>query len=176
MDSRTGLPVTTVRALISQLLGQANLEVQALSIPAFRQTHVFELFNRQDAEDGFAAMSLACHIFQFEKGRWPQSLEELIPDSLPHAVIDPWGDGKQTLGYVLIKGGLPDGSDRPLVFSRCDSKDGMFFVRDRPDYDWSWYEEHDAHFNQVIKQDGQFRDVARWRPPNRFGPATLPVP
>ena len=36
----------------------------------------------------------------------------MLPGGLPK---DPWGDGKQNFGYVVIKGGLPNGSDRPLV-------------------------------------------------------------
>jgi hypothetical protein len=78
----------------------------------------------------------------------------LTPKYLPKIPVDPWGDGKQTLGYVVIKGGLPDGADRPLVFSRCNSSDGLFFRADRPAY--SFYNVHKG------KEGGEFRDVARW--------------
>jgi len=92
-----------------------------------------ETTNRANAECDMAAMSLACHLYRFDTKEWPKSLDDLR-GYLPSIPIDPWGDGTQTLGYVLIKGGLPDGSDRPLVYSRCGMKDGLFFRTDQPAY------------------------------------------
>ena len=48
------------------------------------------LFNRLTAADGMSAMSLACHIFLFEKKSCPHSLDELVPDYLPQTIIDPF--------------------------------------------------------------------------------------
>jgi hypothetical protein len=101
--------------------------------------------------------------FQFEKKRWPNSVDELVPVYLPSVPIDPWGYGKQTFGYLLVKNGLPDGEDRPLVYSRCESKDGLFFRVDRPEYGFYYGDGSDLP-NSKQKQGGQFRDVARWVP------------
>jgi hypothetical protein len=72
-----------------------------------------EQLKRVDAEQTMAAMSLACHLFMFKNQRWPDSLDELVPAYLPHATLDPWGKSTQTFGYLLARGALPDGSDRP---------------------------------------------------------------
>jgi len=82
---------------------------------------------------------------------------------------------KQPLGYVLIPGGLPNGSDRPLVYSRCDMTDGLFFRRDEPEY--AYYSSDGSRNSQKnMKHGGQFYDVARWQPPNRPGPTTQALP
>jgi len=128
-----------------------------------------ETGNRVYAECDMAAMSLACHLYRFDIGHWPKSLDDLHAD-LPSLPIDPWGDGKQTLGYVLIKGGLPDGSDRPLVYSRCRMKDGLFVRTDQPTYGFYTGDGSDRPAAQQ-KQGGQFRDVASWVPPEGYHPA-----
>ena len=112
-----------------------------------------ETFHRIDAERGLAAMSLAAHLFRHDKGRWPASLKEMVPDDLPRVPLDPWGDGTQTLGYEVIPGGLPDGSDRPVVFSRATSDGGDLAPPPTPQY---------GFYNHGDDLAGQYRDVARW--------------
>jgi hypothetical protein len=135
-----------------------------------------ETLNRTNTERQFAGISLQCHVFRLDKGRWPNSLMELLrsPENIP---IDPWGDGKQTLGYVLIKGGLPDGGDRPLLYSRELSKDGLFYWANRPTYSFYSNDGSDVPFDQQ-KHGGQFRDVAGWAPPagTKSLPTTRPLP
>ncbi|MGA2229345.1 MAG: hypothetical protein ABSH22_00320 [Tepidisphaeraceae bacterium] len=128
-------------------------------------------------EQQLAAMSLACHVFKFEKGRWPNSLDELIPDDLPRPILDPWGDGSQTLGYALIKGGLPDGSDRPLVYDRQNSADGLCYFPNRVEFGVYTQEDGSTRPISELKHYGQFRDVTRWEPLKNFTGATaLPIP
>jgi hypothetical protein len=132
--------------------------------PIFQKTfdRILETVNRCQTERDLVAMSLAAHVYQYKHGTWPANLDELKTE-LPRVPIDPWGDGKQTLGYALIKGGLPDDSDRPLVYSRCGMKDGLFFRTDEPEY--SFY--NSDGLNRTAgqrKQGGQFRDVAGWVP------------
>jgi hypothetical protein len=98
----------------------------------------------------------------------------MSPGGLP---IDPWGDGKQTFGYVLIKGGLPDGSDRPLAYDRCNSADGMFFRVDQPEY--GFYNGDGSNLPPAQqKHGGQFWDVASWVPAAKVpgAPTTRPLP
>jgi hypothetical protein len=119
--------------------------------------------NRVDAERGMAAMSLACQLFRKDKGRWPANLNKLST-KLPRPVpVDPWGDGKQTLGYALIKKGLPDGGDRPLVYSRCRSQDGLIYRIDEPQLSFYNGDGTDSPVAQR-KNGGQFRDATLWKP------------
>jgi hypothetical protein len=135
---------------------------------------VIETTNRVNVERYMVAMSLACHLYRFDAGKWPKSLDDLA-NYLPEIPIDPFGDGKQTLGYVLIKGGLPDGSDRPLVYSRGGMKDGLFFRTDEPAY--SYYNGIGSNKSgNKQKQGGQFRDVASWAPEEGTHPAPTTRP
>ena len=184
------LQITSARQLIRELLDQQSSESQIrqclgadyeavksdLGEAGTSIAKAAERFNRSNAERTMAAMSLACHLFRTDKGRWPTSLEEILATSLPGVPADPWGDGTQTFAYVLIKGGLPDGSDRPLVYSRCESQDGLFFQIDAPQY--GFYASEKEKPLPERKRGGQFRDVARWVPVpgRRVWPTTQPLP
>jgi hypothetical protein len=100
----------------------------------------------------------------------------MIPLDLPRAIVDPWGDGKQALGYALIKGGSPDWSDRPLVYSRCYAPDGLAYPANRAKY--SFYNDDGTDRISGKEQPfGQFRDVTRWEPVAGYsGPADVPLP
>ena len=77
---------------------------------------------------------------------------------------------------TLIKAGLPDGSDRPLVYSLSGAKDGLFFRTNQPAY--SFYTGDGSHKPESKqKQGGQFRDVASWALPEgtHNAPATRPL-
>jgi hypothetical protein len=124
---------------------------------------VTEVLTRCYAEQGLTAMSLACQLYRAEKGRWPATAAELVPAYLPKLLPDPFGDGKQTLGYVLIKGGLPDGGDRPLVYHRNNSPDGLLYRIDEPQF--GFYKGDGSTLPAAQqKHGGQFRDVTLWKP------------
>lgn len=110
---------------------------------------------RGQMELNLAAMSLACHLYRFDKGRWPASIQELAT-YLPAPPRDAWGP----IGYALIKGGRPDGADRPLVYSHCNSRDGLFYNTAEPQYSW----DPGLGSGDHRKQGGQFRDVSAWAP------------
>jgi hypothetical protein len=103
-------------------------------------------------------------------------LNELVPDYLPAAPMDPWTQNTKPFGYIVIKGGLPDGSDRPLIYCLSDSHDGLFFRTDQPAYGYySSYPSDDP--TSPPKHGGQFRDIVRWQPQiNPSGPTTQPLP
>jgi hypothetical protein len=198
-DPRDGhaLQTPVARQLILELLHSENVDeetdenmqgersLQAGLSPAFVASmlpaikpvvqQAKRLLQRVNAERGLAAMSLACHLYAYQTGDWPESLEDL-KDYLPAIPIDPWGDGRQTLGYALIKAGLPDGGDRPLVFSRYQSKDGLFYRTDRPEY--AFYHGDGSTLPPARqKQGGQFRDVASWSPDGKhLASTTRPLP
>jgi hypothetical protein len=168
------LNVRVARELIAELLDQGEPKAQAIELfgpegspawndPSAPSDRVIETLNRANAERTYAAMSLSCHLFHHDRGHWPAALEELVPSYLPRVPVDPWGDGRQTFGYVLIKNGLPDGSHRPVVYSRCFSSGEMFYRLDGPQY--GLYTGFTTDPKTGARQrGGQFRDVARWVP------------
>lgn len=182
--AKDGLTAARVREVMAELTTQRDVKEElaaALAIDGpiaaggkpIDVERLREQVNRVNAEEQMVAMSLACQLFRADKGRWPASAADFVPAYLPKLALDPWGDGKQTLGYALIKAGLPDGSDRPLVYSRCNAKDGLFYRLDEPQY--SFYSGDGSNTPAKLqKHGGQFRDVARWtaakRPPG--APAT----
>jgi hypothetical protein len=180
--NKNDLPLETATEWIARLLdhpeAQAELD-QALKgelpgtaanpvvTPTLQQ--VLRSIHHNLTERDFPAMSLAAHVYRYKHGRWPENLQELATE-LPRLPVDPWGDGKETLGYVLVISGLPDGGDRPLVYSRDNSPDGLFFRTDQPSYSY----DHGA--------SGEFRDVASWSPAQgnppqpTTQPTTRPIP
>jgi len=122
---------------------------------------------RGQMECNLASMSLACHLFRPANHRWPASIEELTA-YLPAPPRDAWGP----MGYVLLKPDHPGADERPLVYSQCDSKSGLFYPTSEPHY--SWYP--GFHAGNTLKHGGQFRDVSLWAPahPNPE-PTTQPL-
>jgi hypothetical protein len=182
VDSARKLIVTLLQAPVAEtemsgILKAEDGDLAAQNIFSSSLNRATETFRRVSAEENLAAMSLACHVFFFHNHRWPASSTELsaqLPGGLPK---DPWGNGGQTLGYVLINAGLPDGSDRPLVYNRSRSGDGLFFRIDQPLYNYYVRDGSSLPADQQ-KHGGQFRDVASWVPgPEKpTGPTTRPLP
>jgi hypothetical protein len=173
------LQLSTAKDWIVQLLNhpeaQAELDQVMKAEPAPASTdekynatidRVRDVIRRQHCERDLTAMAFAAHVYQHKHNRWPASLEELKSE-LPRLPIDPWGDGKQPVGYMLVKAGLPDGTDRPLVYSRYHSNGGLSFPTDEPKY--SFYSSESLKLQKSPtaqqKQFGQFRDITRWAPP-----------
>lgn len=179
------LQVSQARELIAQLLKHEDpkahidkvLHAQGAAANDVTNAMVQRLIptiTRNNAECDMAAMSLACHLYKLDKGTWPPALADLH-DYLPALPIDPFGDGKQTMGYVLVKAGLPDGSDRPLVYCRPWARRGLFYRTDRPFYGFDNGDGSDRPgYGQ--RQGGQFRDVASWAPPEGYHPAAATRP
>lgn len=171
------LQVGIAKELIHQLFDVKDIEPRyadllkremATGQVTSKQTDRFLLqMRRGQMECNLAAMSLACHVFRFEKGRWPASLEELTT-YLPAAPRDAWGP----MGYVLLKPDKPGAAERPLVYSHCNSKDGLFYRTEEPQYSW----DPGIGYGDARHQGGQFRDVTLWAPaqPNP-APTTLPL-
>jgi hypothetical protein len=172
--------------LIEELMKHADAKTEAAEFrrkyaadmagqPARLAADIVDILIRVDTERDLAAMSLACHVYRQRTGRWPATLEDL-QTIVPRLPIDPFGDGRQSLGYALIKSGLPDGSDRPLVYSRESAAGTLFFRVDRPEYEAYLAEQAQSPFNPR-RPSGQFRDVASWspRPGTEVRPTTRPL-
>lgn len=172
------LQVASAKGLIGQLFDVGDpaekrfgalvrREVAAGMMNTVQQNRFLTQVRRGQAEFNLAAMSLACHLFQFDKHRWPASLDELT-GYLSAQPRDAWG----VMGYALIKSDRPNGPDRPLVYSRCNSRDGLFYPVDEPQF--SYYP--GPGFGDQRKQGGQFRDVTVWAPPHPTpSPTTRPL-
>ena len=173
------LQVRIAKELIRQLFDARNLTKQFGDLldcePAAKDTidksRFLTTLRRIQMECNLSAMSLACHLFYRDKSRWPASVDE-VASYLPAKPLDAFG----AMGYVLVKAGLPNGSDRPLVYSHCNSKDGMFFRLDEPQYGFYQGDGTDLPRKQQ-KEGGQFRDVASWAPTGvKASPTTRPLP
>jgi len=175
-QNTSNLNITVARDLIAELLGEPEIKESDLRGIEYGRHSPVEIVRRCEAEQKCAAISLACHLYRFDKGDWTPSLDQLIPAYLPSIPLDPCGDGGQTIGYALIPGGLPDGTDRPLLYFRADAGDGLFYRLDEPEY-WFYDNDGSKRPSNLQKHGGQFRDVARWQPQEiPFGPTTRALP
>ncbi|HEX5245061.1 MAG TPA: sigma-70 family RNA polymerase sigma factor [Tepidisphaeraceae bacterium] len=168
------LQISTAKTLIRELFDDKDLEPRYAElfrregangkIDTAQKDRFLTQMRRGQMEYNLAAMSLACHLFRFDKHRWPSSLEE-VATYLPAAPKDAWG----SMGYVLVKDG-PGDAERPMVYSRCNSADGLFYSARAPRYSW----DPGLRSGTSRKQGGQFRDVTLWSPAHP-GPATRPL-
>ena len=168
-DAGELVPVETVRALIKQLFTLDDPDERmkdlidhehALAKPFETEREYFERaklqLRRGQMERNLTAMSLACQVIRFEKGHWPASLEEALIE-LPAVPTDAWGPQR----YVMIKNGRPDGSHRPVVYSRhgAGERGMLFYPTGGPAF--GYY--NSGRFGaKDIPVEGQFRDVSLW--------------
>jgi hypothetical protein len=62
-----------------------------------------------------------------------------------------------------------DGSDRPLIYATSESKDGLYFNADQPQFSFAFVKQGQSY--------GQFRDVKWWVPKTKVeNPTTRPIP
>lgn len=111
------------------------------------------------ADRGLAAASLAVQLYRADHGgQFPPSLDALVPDYLPRLPLDPFRANGKPIGYVIARGALPDGGDRPLVYSvGPDGVDNtaagqLAALPKTPSFGWQ-------------RTPDQWRDVSRWSPP-----------
>lgn len=180
------LSVSTAKALISELAAD-QLDPDRVKQNADAEGNldkrriVFERLviqtNRFDVELDMTRLNLACHLYQLDHGAWPRSLDDLQP-YVSQVPIDRLGDGTQKIGYIVIKRGLPDGSDRPLIYSRYNSTVPLFYRSAQPGYDIYLNNDPATGKPMDLNAGGQFRDVSGWSPANRDNPppTTKPIP
>jgi hypothetical protein len=110
-------------------------------------------------ERRMTAVSLAAQLFRADHQRWPKTLDELVPAYLPSAPLDPFADGKP-IGYILQRGTLPGGGDRPVVYVRTGERD----MGPYPEPIYSW--EHNRWPTLPRGTEvWQYRDLERFNPP-----------
>jgi hypothetical protein len=94
---------------------------------------VTERMFRGLAERRTTAVVLAAHLYRADQGRFPNRLEDLVPNYLPSIPADPFAADGRPLGYVINKMSLPNGQDRPLIFFDPGGPD---ILPDYPTYGW----------------------------------------
>ena len=117
---------------------------------------------RVTAEKRATAVALAARLYRHDKGRWPPDLSALAGEYLPHVPADPFAADGRPLGYLVRRGALPDGGDRPLVyFDPAGSVD--VGVDSEPMYGWR----SDLRAVPPRRSIRQYRDLALWAPKTR---------
>jgi hypothetical protein len=126
-----------------------------------------EQFHRESAERRMAAVMLAARLYRHDHGRWPDDSVALVPRYLDAIPADPFREGGGPLGYVVLRGALPDGGDRPLVYS--DAGD----VGDKPEeaIDTEPMYGRQQGWRSIpalpYRELRQYRDVSLWQPNTR---------
>jgi hypothetical protein len=120
-------------------------------------SRTFETHFRALAERRMSAVALAVRLYRIEHDRFPEHLQDLVPQYLPAVPDDPFLEGKP-LGYVVLKAALPDGSDRPMIF--YEAGDGFALPpMKRPVYSFSQNPTPGDH-----RPMRQYHDVTRFEP------------
>lgn len=127
----------------------------------FPEDRFLEQCYRYSAQRRTLAIALAIRLFRSRNGRWPASLDALVPDFLPEVPRDPLVAGSPPIALIVLRGALPDGSDRPML--RFGAAAGAQPSPPPPTPCFGWYRSQD---------DVQWRDLSRWYPPP---PATEPA-
>jgi hypothetical protein len=79
---------------------------------------VIEYDMKARADRRLSAAALAIRLYQADHaGRFPPSLEALVPAYLPFLPVDPFDPNGKPLRYVILPGALPGRGDRQLVYS-----------------------------------------------------------
>jgi hypothetical protein len=144
---------TDLAALVDKLVARERVRDPAAFAEEGTKDRLKVVLGRDRTERNLTAMSLACRLFRFQHKRWPASLDELST-LLPARPADVAGP----MGYALIKGGLPGGGDRPLVFSHIGVPAGG-----KPEYPTAepLFSHYAVHVPGKLAP-GQFRDVSLW--------------
>ena len=116
----------------------------------------FERHFRNLAHRRAAAVSLACQLYRADHGRYPDRLDDMVPKYLPSPPADPFHADGRAMGYTLLRGSLPDGGDRPIIYFGVDESE--LAVGNTPQYEWIM----DLRPGVAARQ---YRDVSRFAPP-----------
>ncbi|HYE17311.1 MAG TPA: hypothetical protein VEA69_02645 [Tepidisphaeraceae bacterium] len=114
------------------------------------------------AERRITAVALAMQLYYADHNRWPTRLADLVPTYLPAVPRDPYRAAAPEVGYVTLPKGLPDGTDRPLIYVEpgpVDSQDVNQWKQ--PMYGWQQGTINGLSARVPIRQ---YRDVTRFRP------------
>lgn len=118
----------------------------------------FQMQYRSIAERRMVAVSLAVRLFRIDHGKWPATLDQLVPTYVPAIPRDPFHNDARPIGYRIVSAGLPDGKDRPLLYTDAGPENPES-IRREPMYSWT------DNPQRGHKPMRQFRDLSRFVPP-----------
>lgn len=121
-----------------------------------------EQFYRVTAERRTMAVILAARLYREDYRHWPPDLGALVPRYLQSVPIDPFPAGAPPLGFVVLPGALPDGSDRPLVYFEAGEAQNAV-IDTEPMIGWQM----DRRIGKSQRRIRQYRDVSLWLPKTR---------
>jgi hypothetical protein len=124
----------------------------------FSLDRYFNLEWRITVERRVAAVSLAMQLYRVDHGQWPMNLQVLVPHYLSEVPKNPFVANGQPLNYVILKGVLPDGGDRPMIWFDSTATPVSLQPPATPQFAWR-------------PMDRQWRDLSRWYV---SAPATAP--
>jgi hypothetical protein len=122
-----------------------------------------EQFHRGSAERRMTAVIVAARLYRQDHGRWPEDAAALVPKYLDAIPADPFREDGGPIGYVLKRGALPDGGDRPLVYSETGEIGGGDVIDTEPMY--GWQVDRNRAPGTPFREIRQYRDVSLWMPP-----------
>ena len=112
------------------------------------------------------AVELAVALYRADHGKYPVSLEELVPTYLPSLPVDPMSNAGRSFGYIVAASGT-----RPVLI--CAGDDGIIqttgesYLPSGVCYGWS--------ISKTNKCDDQYGDLSAWKDPTSPAPTTLPA-
>lgn len=109
-----------------------------------------------EMERRLAAVALAARLYRADHGRWPASIDALVPAYLSALPADPFAPAGEPVRYLLAKNAAPFGADRPIVYSvgengTDETATGLAPLSPVPQYDW------------VNRDLDSRRDLTRWQ-------------
>jgi hypothetical protein len=113
-------------------------------------------FYRVIGERRATAVSLAMQLYRADHGgRWPTRIEELTPKYISAVPTDPFCADGRLMGYEVVKGVLPGGGDRPVIFYEAGGAGVSSVLPREPTY---------SYYNVGGGSARQYRDLWRWQP------------
>lgn len=119
----------------NERVAQKMAEIFAnMLLPAVR--HSLFHFGRYQAKERLTIGTLAIRLFQMEKGRWPQNLDELVPEYLDEVPLDPFGlkplnykkrEGKWII-YSIGPDGKDDGGIKEYVYGEAEEGTDLIYM------------------------------------------------
>lgn len=119
---------------------------------------------RVSAERRATAVIVAANLYRHDHGRWPDDAAALVPKYLDALPADPFRPDGGPIGYALLRGALPDGGDRPMVYFEC-GEGGEELIDSEPMY--SWQMDRRRKPGEPRREIRQYRDVSYWLPMTR---------
>jgi hypothetical protein len=118
-------------------------------------------YHQASAERRATALIVAARLYRHDHGRWPDDAAALVPTYLDAIPADPFRADGGPLGYVVQRGTLPDGGDRPLVYIDAGPVEENV-IDNEPMYGWQmdWRRKP----GEPRREFRQYRDVSYWVP------------